>query len=228
MEPIQLISRATKLNPQATRVLIAVPVLLASLALGLSFLQDWQTALIGGVIAIVAALVLMVVLAIPAGKLGTLGTLLAWFCVAFFIATLVSLFTSVMFDRPKPIVCLVRPLEPCQQALAEYAQRQKPLEDARAVNRSDFTVFPQFAGFRREQVQAVSAKLAQVGWRVQGEERTPNAAGVNEVRYRSDAERAAAEQLAADIQQAGLSEKVIRAKQVSIIRPNTLEVWISP
>jgi hypothetical protein len=91
-------------------------------------------------------------------------------------------------------------------------------------------VFIQFAGsITRQEVRAANDLLRAAGWRVQGlsGERIATAAGLNEVRYSAQEDRAAAEALAAALTQARLGSAPVRARHVSIIRPGTLEAWIS-
>src|SRR5262249_26583436 len=60
------------------------------------------------------------------------------------------------------------------------------------------TVYVQFAGMVRGDVEKISAQLRRLGWSLPGEERVASAAGLNEVRYgRSEDDRRAAELLAA-------------------------------
>jgi DNA/RNA endonuclease G (NUC1) len=90
------------------------------------------------------------------------------------------------------------------------------------------TVYFQFAGMTREAAEALSARMRAVGWAIPkpGEERTPLAAGKNEVRYNPDnaPDRVAAELLAADLTAAGQKAE---AKPISGIGVNTLEIWVS-
>lgn len=102
------------------------------------------------------------------------------------------------------------------------------LKDRLRIQPSAQTVFVQFAGMPREDAQALSAKLRSLGWNIPnpGEERVDAAAGKNEVRYNPgvDADRRAAELLAADLTAAG---QPVTARAVPIIGANTLEIWIS-
>jgi hypothetical protein len=56
----------------------------------------------------------------------------------------------------------------------------------------------QFAGGSRDQAQQISKALQEIGYKIQGEERTGAAAGKREVRYFYNGQRAVAEQLAID------------------------------
>jgi TIR domain len=99
------------------------------------------------------------------------------------------------------------------------------------IKPADYQVFVQFAGvIQRDDVIAMSHKLSEKGWRVQGAdrggERTGSAAGYNEVRY-SPGDEAAAKALARLIQEANLVPNTIAVTPASGIDANTLEVWIS-
>ncbi|MER8431429.1 DNA/RNA non-specific endonuclease [Mesorhizobium caraganae] len=102
------------------------------------------------------------------------------------------------------------------------------LKDRLHIQRRPQTVYVQFAGMTREDAQALSAKMRALGWGIPtpGEERVAAAAGKNEVRYNPDteADRRAAELLAADLTAAG---QTVTARAVPVIRANTLEIWIS-
>lgn len=91
-------------------------------------------------------------------------------------------------------------------------------------------VFIQFAGIlTRAQITGLNQALKEAGWQVQGAsgERTPAAAGQNEVRYAGNNGAAAAE-LAATLTRTGIvSGTTVRARNVEAIGPRNLEVWIS-
>lgn len=90
-------------------------------------------------------------------------------------------------------------------------------------------VYIQFAGvLTRAQITALNQSLRSAGWHAQGGsgERTPSAAGLNEVRY-SGSNGEAARQLAAALDASGLLSKPVVAKENSRIGASTLEVWIS-
>lgn len=91
-------------------------------------------------------------------------------------------------------------------------------------------IYLQFAGLiQRSDVAAVNLALKNVGWHMQGKdgERTGAAAGLNEVRYSAEADRPAADALARALTAAKLGSGDVVVKQVRIIRPGTLEAWIS-
>ncbi|WP_192254067.1 DNA/RNA non-specific endonuclease [Mesorhizobium caraganae] len=102
------------------------------------------------------------------------------------------------------------------------------LKERLGIQPSKQTVYVQFAGMTREDTQALSAKMRALGWGIPnpGEERVEAAAGKNEVRYNpyDDADRSAAELLAADLTAAG---QAVTARAVPAIKAETLEIWIS-
>lgn len=90
------------------------------------------------------------------------------------------------------------------------------------------TVYFQFAGFTRDAAVAISTDLKKLGWAIPGEERRlRQAAGQNEVRYTKgdDEARAKAELLAADIR--AMDQTQVTAVPNDLIKPGTLEIWIS-
>lgn len=100
---------------------------------------------------------------------------------------------------------------------------------AAGIRARDYNVYIQFAGtIKREAVDALNAALRVGGWKVPGDpERIGSAAGLNEVRYGEERDAAAAKALADAISRTSLSSAPVTAKQVSLVRPGVLEVWIS-
>jgi len=80
ISPLEVIARATKLNPQITKILIAVPVLLACVALSTRLVSDVQTAVLGGILVIFAAVVLFAVASIRKDQLGSAVIWFVRFC----------------------------------------------------------------------------------------------------------------------------------------------------
>ena len=132
----------------------------------------------------------------------------------------------------KPIAAPVPSEQPQVTKVLKKAARNKGSSlslppYAEAGNRA---VFIQFAGnIPRRQIVELNQALRQAGWNVQGAsgERIATAAGLNEVRYSSEQDQAAAQALAATIAKAGIGNRPTSARQLDIIRPGTLEVWIS-
>lgn len=90
-------------------------------------------------------------------------------------------------------------------------------------------VYIQFAGvLTRKEITDLNTALKAQGWLAQSSsgERTPKAAGVNEVRFASSNANAARE-LADAINAASLLEKQVEPRRVEIVGPKNLEVWIS-
>lgn len=95
---------------------------------------------------------------------------------------------------------------------------------------ADRRVFIQFAGpITRSEIVDLNRSLHDAGWNVQGAsgERIATALGLNEVRYSADADRAAAEALAAILGKSGIPGQSVTARRVKVVRPGTLEIWIS-
>ena len=81
--------------------------------------------------------------------------------------------------------------------------------------------------FERATVEGLSARLRSFGWKIPKEERIGLAAGLDEIRYRSDADRPAADLLAADIERAQTPIRGVRVRKIGIIKPGSLELWVS-
>ena len=95
----------------------------------------------------------------------------------------------------------------------------------------DQQVVVQFAGLlTRDSVRDLMLALQAQGWNMQGAEgggeRTGAASGYNEVRY-SGSSKAAAEQLAVELQKLNLTGKPIVAVENPDVAADTLEVWLS-
>lgn len=102
------------------------------------------------------------------------------------------------------------------------------------IDRGQFRVFPHFAGdIRREDAISAAKAIADLGWNMQtnrGGERLAAASGLNEVRYSDAGDKAAAEQLAVEYQNANLTGKPVSIRQYGGTPPipkGTLEVWLS-
>ena len=97
------------------------------------------------------------------------------------------------------------------------------------------TVYVQFAGGLREDIQSVSQRLKTEGWIIPGgEERTSNAVGRKEIRYFHTQDKPAAEKLANDASMAlvdtGFESIDIQAtdftRYPNIPKPGVLEFWV--
>jgi hypothetical protein len=116
-------------------------------------------------------------------------------------------------------------------SVSEAVPAPNPVPATKIVN-SEYQVFTQFAGsLQREQVRSMMQALAKENWNMQGVtgggERTPAAAGVNEIRYTAVEDKAAADELAKSVQKSGLTSRSVISSFAFGIRPKTLEIWIS-
>ena len=115
LNPLDIIAKGMRINPQVTRVLFPSVVLIACVALIGQLIKDPTTAIIGGLLVILAAIVLIVVAAIAAQQIGAIAI---WVCrsvAGLFVAISLTLFTSWATDRPKPLPCLINPMSICQR-----------------------------------------------------------------------------------------------------------------
>jgi hypothetical protein len=93
-----------------------------------------------------------------------------------------------------------------------------------------YDVYIQFAGsITRGKIVSLNQALREAGWDVQGPsgERIATAAGFNEVRYASAADAEAARALASALNMTGIAGRPVEARELGMIRPGTLEVWVS-
>lgn len=113
-----------------------------------------------------------------------------------------------------------------QQAAAEESGISLPAYPAGKA----YKAYIQFAGnITRGDIVALSHALREAGWNVQGPsgERIGTAANLNEVRYSRDEDAEAARALALGITRTGIAGQPVKPRQLSIVTPGTLEVWIS-
>jgi hypothetical protein len=226
-DPTLILAQGLKVNPVFTKFAFGIPVLLAAVAVGSSFFQDPISAVIAGVVGFIALLLVMAVsyAVVRSDAIGPAGVALAWFVSFLFMAVCVVIFVSWAFDRPKALPCLVRPLEPCPNVIANLATRDRP--DVSGIDRSKYAISFQFAGFKREIAEDISRSLRSDGWEIPAEKRTPKAAGINEVRYVGAKDKAAAEALANDISRSARVTTRITTKQNRDVKSGSLEVWVS-
>jgi hypothetical protein len=119
-------------------------------------------------------------------------------------------------------------------AVLRESTAQTMLPPARAS--AETVVYFQFAGVRREDAQAISARLAARGYEMPGEERTKSAAGLREVRFffEDDSDRAKAlvddlnRILADNSYQADVEIRDFTNFRGAKPRPGTLELWFEP
>jgi hypothetical protein len=136
--------------------------------------------------------------------------------------------------------CILQPQENCEDLLNRLARRDPPapvpVPDAPTIGIQEnaYRVAVRFAGvINRDDLIAVRQRLRSEGWNLVelpergGVLRTAAAAGLNEVRYGSPKERAAAERLRREFQSAQLVNEPIDIKEVPHLEARLLEVWIS-
>lgn len=92
-------------------------------------------------------------------------------------------------------------------------------------SKSTQTVYLQFAGLTRAEAVEISSRMKLLGWSIPGEERVKN--GVNQVRFNPDveADKTAAELLAADLRATGLT--TVTAVANDRVKTGALEIWLS-
>ncbi len=127
------------------------------------------------------------------------------------------------------------PVTPPSVVTAQQQQIQQSLKTLTAL--PDTTIFFQFAGSAsREQAKAISAKLAERGYKMPGEERIGSAAGLHEVRYFYEEDAETAKQAVTDINAvlAGMGFKAdVEPRSLtglSKIKPRrgASELWLEP
>ncbi|WP_179363935.1 hypothetical protein [Rhizobium sophoriradicis] len=171
-------------------------------------------------------------------------TVLSWF--VFSLGLLWVLLFIIYKIIPMPatlsqqISCAVWFLKDCKTVVDTDTQATGPAPPDASVLPSrqsvdiqpaKYEVYVQFAGvLARDSVRAMMRKLGEQGWNVQGAEgggqRTSDATGTSEVRYAAG-DKAAAEALAAAVQESHLSSRAVNAIQNSSVEKSKLEVWIS-
>jgi len=113
MNPLDIIAKGMKINPKTTRLLFSGVVLVACVALVGQLVKDPTTAIIGGILFVVASVVLIIVAAISAQQIGSIAI---WFCrfvSLLFVAVSLTLFTAWSAEFPRPLPCLINPWSPC-------------------------------------------------------------------------------------------------------------------
>lgn len=230
--PITMIANGGKLNREFTKLIIGIPVALAALALGMSYFKDQPEIAYLGIFPVLGLCVVIWVIS-SLGRIEGLESTIVWFVRAIlliFLLVVGLIISCVFYEEPKPLGCLVKPLEPCSRFIAQPAAPPAqppapPLPGAVASStRPTYTIYVQFAGYARPSVVKLTDALRTQGWAVPGEERLGTAAKLNEIRYRADADKSVADLLAADFLRLG---KQLAVRRVAIIAPQTLEVWMS-
>jgi hypothetical protein len=246
MNPLKVLTELFRREPSLAVVLLAGLGVFAAAAIVISWKIDIQVASQTGLYILGFAVAVLAVGAL--GNSPTIRKALGWFFALFIMFSGSAFFISAVFPSQTivaPPYCLVEFWKKClsQGGLGDqYAERNftpvsspQPIPQQPTVvgiRQSDYRVLVQFAGvIRREDVKAMMLKMRAGGWRVEGAdgggERTPVAAGYNEIRYADPQDEEAARKLAAEVQRANLTPKQITVTRVQGIPAKTLEVWVS-
>lgn len=249
--PVAALELLLKIDRKVALPLVAGLAVMAAGAIVSTWQVDWRTMALIGIYVVCLGVILVTVANLSEGP----RLLLGWFVVLMIIAIVSTLFVSAVF-RPRtvaPTWCLVQFWNKCEDATAIVAERNSeqlvaatsvpavipaPTSTTGELQTSSSgdvpllqqQVFIQFAGLiTRESVIELNRALRRGGWQVASDsgERTENARGLNEVRYGPAADRDAAETLAAAVTAANIGSAPVQVKQLDMIRPNTLELWIS-
>ncbi|MET0746561.1 MAG: hypothetical protein ABWY49_00080 [Rhizobium sp.] len=256
MTPLDVIQKLIATNPAVAKLILAGMSVFAAAAIVLSFKIDTDTAVLLGGYVIAFSFVVTILAGVLDNTL--LTKLIDWVITTILLLLLIIVIYGAVLPKYSPFappVCIIRFWQPCGLAEDQASDRNaapvavKPVPETIAeagtaapatvspnattpanVNRGDFTILVQFAGFRREDVTKATVALKALGWKVpeaaRGGERTSNAINYKEIRYRSAAEKLAADQLAAEINAMGIASDVTTVQQ-SAVAANTLELWIS-
>jgi hypothetical protein len=243
--PVGALNNLVKLNPKVALPLVAGMAAIAAVAIVGTWKVDVPTMALMSLYIIGLGLRLIVLGNVV--KEGLPAKVLGWFVTILIIATISVFFVSAVFRQQgvfKPVYCLTRFWEPCEEAEAAVVKRnavsimeERQASDSPAAKApsppaagpSNHAIYIQFAGLMtRESVTALNSSLRSAGWQVMGQsgDRIPDAQGLNEVRYASPADRSAAEALASAITAAGITSAPVEARQFPVGR-TSMEVWIS-
>jgi hypothetical protein len=243
MNPADALKGLSNLDSTLATVIYAGLAVFAAAAVVIGWKVDIEVAVRIGLYILAFAVVVVVIGAI-AGSPG-LRLFVGWAFAIILILVAVAFLVSTVFQPTwiAPPYCMVEFWKRCSDPggpADQYAERNYappiPVQPtvtappANAVTPAEYRVFVQFAGvIRREDIQALAAKLRSTGWQVQGRsgERTTAAIGYNEIRYTDARDEAAARKLAIEVQTANLVSTPIAITKINGIQPRTLEVWVS-
>jgi len=239
MNPVQILEKLLVVNPSAAKIILAGVAVFAAAAIVLSFNVDRDTALIIGAYVLVFGVIVTLLSKISSDAL--LMRILGWGVVILLLLLMVAFSYAAVVKDPapiKPTPCLVRFWADClgvEDAVAQRTEGEVAVKDlppgplVTTIARSKFNVWIQFAGYRRDDIVTAAKALQDAGWNVaeptKGGQRIGSAANLAEVRFRSDAEKSAAELLAIELSKTGI-KKGVKAVQVSGVEANRLEVWV--
>ena len=229
-------------NPVAGTVLLGGLAVIGVAAIASTWQVDIRSAgLMGTYIAGLGAILYTITLIVTDRAL---KMVVAWFAVVLLISVTIVFFISAAFPGKTgiaPAPCLVRFWERCETVGDDIAERNytppppvkstiPPVEQNIKFNTYQVKVF--FAGIiRRQDVIDMSQKLESMGWRLErpdrGGERTPEAAGQNEVRYSAPGDEVAAKELARLVQASTIVSEQITVRREASLAVGNLEVWVS-
>lgn len=251
MSPVAALNQLISLDRRVALPLVAGIAVMASAVIVMSFGIAPGAMMLIGLYVIGLGLLLSIVAAVirQPWLQQALGAVLVLLIVA--IAT--AFFVSAVF-RPagmSPPWCMAKFWLPCayveQQILRENASAVTERVDVpqviQAVPRQGeqattagpgFPVYPRvsikFAGLiTRDSIVELNRSLQRGGWKLEGDsgERTPAAAGLNEVRYSAPGDRQSAEALAQAVSDTDISARTVKPRQDGSIAGGALELWIS-
>ena len=107
--PLDIIAKGMKINPQITQLLFAVVVLVACVALVGQLVKDPITAIIGGLLVVLATVILIVVSTITASQISSVAVWFSRIVSVLFILVCLTLFSAWAFDYPRPLPYLINP-----------------------------------------------------------------------------------------------------------------------
>jgi SH3-like domain-containing protein len=124
INPLDIVAKGMKINPQITRRLFPAVVLVALVALASQVVHDPTTAIFGGLFLVLGSVILLIVSAIAAQQIGAIAKWFTRFVAFLFVAISATLVISWITERPKPLSCLINPLTLCFRA--EYIAEKGP------------------------------------------------------------------------------------------------------
>ncbi len=248
-----VIAQILSVDRKIGRIILAGIAVFAAAAIVVGFSIDMESALaVGGYV--LAFGVALTILSRIAETL--LSTVVGWLAATLFFLWSAAVLTAAALPTLSPPLapppCIIQFWKTCDllqdkiaankadalslQAVVEAsvqttAQTEiEVLPDANKIDVGSHKVFIHFAGvIRREDIVSLASGLRSAGWAVNGRdgERLSVAQGLNEVRYSLESNKPFAEALARTITETGITSRAVETKQLGIIRPDTLEVWIS-